>query len=1134
MIKQFKVFAQFILVIMIVAMMPSHLLAAEGKGTTTIELTTGILDNKIKEAEASKSLDESTRQKLVELYQKALTYLEKKESHAANTENFRQTQQKAPAEVKKLQAQLAQEKRSATQAFTIDAQTPLAKLEEQLQRDKTQLIALQTRLSEFNKQLDSLENRPTEARERLIAASRQRETISTESAAAPPSTELAQITQARKWMLQSHSQALSAEIKMLELELLVHQVRMQELGAKRDLAEQQLKVMTAEVRQLEDHINSRRLVEAEKAINQTQAISAELKDKHPVIRGLAEKNLRLGEEIRAKTLLLEQVAAQDDKVRKNSQRIAEEFSTVKQKLQIAGLTQRLGQILAVQRRALPQVATLTRENEAREQEIANSNLLKIQYSEERRNLRDMEAYSKTITSQLSEEELQNTDISIKQLLSNRLELLDKAISTENSYLRAMGELDLAQRQLVGVVKDYDQYLGKRLLWIRSTDPVTPTYFKNLPLEISRFFSLSSWLHTTGNLLNQLVSNPLEAMMVFALAGLVLSRRKFLHLIEISGKKVGRVRTDSFKYTLQAMGWSLLASLPLPLLVLMTGWQLTLVLETDQFSKAVAAGLMRAGFYFLFLQFFIDVLLPGGLADRHFRWSAESVHKLRQELKLLAVLFLPSVFIVIHGFVIERHQQASGLLMLAVLVAIGSITFFLYRILLPQGGVLKATLDSRPQAFFSRIRMAWISLLLIIMISLLISTLMGYMYTAGTLSRDLMYTLWMAFILVIIRGLVIRWLLLVRRKLALQAALERRAAAQAAKQEEEKAEGKFSAINETLEIEEPEVDLATLDAESRSLLNNTLWILAAIGLWFIWSPVLPALGILDTIALWDQTTIVDGVETLAPVTLADLALAMIIGIVTASAAKGLPAILEFVLLQRISISAGSRYTATTLLRYIIYGVGITLFFTILGGKWSQIQWLVAALGVGIGFGLQEIVANFISGLIILFERPIRVGDFVTVGDVSGVVSRIEIRATTITNWDRQELLVPNKEFITNRLLNWSLSDPIIRIKIPIGIAYGSDVALAMKLIKEAAEEHSNVLSEPEPSVTFESFGDNSLALYLVGFLPSIENRIKTITELHQSVNDKFNNAGIVIAFPQRDVHLDTSQPININIQRDTDL
>jgi potassium efflux system protein len=253
--------------------------------------------------------------------------------------------------------------------------------------------------------------------------------------------------------------------------------------------------------------------------------------------------------------------------------------------------------------------------------------------------------------------------------------------------------------------------------------------------------------------------------------------------------------------------------------------------------------------------------------------------------------------------------------------------------------------------------------------------------------------------------------------------------------------------------------------------------------------------------------------------------------TVLAAKRFPAFLEIAVLQRLDMTSGGRYAATTLSSYAIATIGIVIVFNMLGGSWSEIQWLVAALGVGIGFGLQEIVANFISGLVILFERPIRIGDVVTVGDVDGVVTRIRMRATTIRNWDRKELLVPNKEFITSRLLNWSLTDQITRVLIPVGVAYGTDEQKAMLLMAQAAEENERVLADPSSYVTFEGFGDNALVLQLRAFIGSPEHRLVTISELNEAINRKFNDAGIVIAFPQRDVHLDISGPIDIRMRHD---
>jgi len=188
-------------------------------------------------------------------------------------------------------------------------------------------------------------------------------------------------------------------------------------------------------------------------------------------------------------------------------------------------------------------------------------------------------------------------------------------------------------------------------------------------------------------------------------------------------------------------------------------------------------------------------------------------------------------------------------------------------------------------------------------------------------------------------------------------------------------------------------------------------------------------------------------------------------------------------------------------------------------------------VGLGFGLQEIVANFISGLIILFERPIRVGDIVTVGNTDGVVTRIRMRATTIRDFDRKELLVPNKEFISAQLLNWSLSDPVTRILVPVGVAYESDVKKAMDLMLKAARDVRQVLDTPQPKVTFDSFGDNSLLLNLRCFVGSVSDRVQAISDLHMSINESFREAGISIAFPQRDVHLDTTRPLEVRVSRE---
>ena len=223
-----------------------------------------------------------------------------------------------------------------------------------------------------------------------------------------------------------------------------------------------------------------------------------------------------------------------------------------------------------------------------------------------------------------------------------------------------------------------------------------------------------------------------------------------------------------------------------------------------------------------------------------------------------------------------------------------------------------------------------------------------------------------------------------------------------------------------------MDLDSVDQQTRRLLQSGLFVLGVLGTWGIWSDVLPALGILEDITVWTESVTVDGQSVARPVTLADLLLGLVILIVTWIASRNLPGLMEIAILQHLDLQPGGRYTINTLVRYVVVTIGVITVLNVIGWNWSRIQWLVAALSVGLGFGLQEIVANFVSGLIILFERPVRVGDTVTVGNLTGTVSKVRIRATTITDWDRKEIIVPNKAFITDQVINWTLSDPITRI------------------------------------------------------------------------------------------------------------
>jgi len=260
------------------------------------------------------------------------------------------------------------------------------------------------------------------------------------------------------------------------------------------------------------------------------------------------------------------------------------------------------------------------------------------------------------------------------------------------------------------------------------------------------------------------------------------------------------------------------------------------------------------------------------------------------------------------------------------------------------------------------------------------------------------------------------------------------------------------------------------------------------------------------------------------------MAVLFVVMTIIVARNVPGLLEVVILRRLPLDRGVRFAITTICRYILVVVGVILAFSEIGIGWSKVQWLVAAMTVGLGFGLQEIFANFVSGLIILFEQPVRVDDVVTVGDVTGVVTKIKIRATTIRKWDQRELIVPNREFITGRLVNWTLSDKVMRRDFIVGIAYGSDIAKAEETLYKIASANPMVLDSPRPIVLFRGFGNSSLEFELRVYISGIENYVPVWHGINCAIDEAFRNAGIEIAFPQHDLHIrsiKTSIPVDVN-------
>jgi len=631
-----------------------------------------------------------------------------------------------------------------------------------------------------------------------------------------------------------------------------------------------------------------------------------------------------------------------------------------------------------------------------------------------------------------------------------------------------------------------------------------------------------------SLLHQVIHAPVFALLVLVLGALLWWRKRIVVAIPPLRMSVGKPRTDRFSYTLRAFVSTLVAAAALPLLMLVTGWQLKVSSEGTRFSLAVGGAFVLVAVTIFFVRVFRMANIDKGLAASHYRWPTVRVQLLRTELDRLTWIFLPAAMVAMVAIQLDPLNGGWAIGRVAFLVLAGSLSFAFYRLLHPEKGVFAAGSDAKSQRTAQRLR--WLGYLTLVAAPLMLGiiAILGYLLAASTLFGLLLTTAWLLVTVWLLWELARRWLLIARRRLAYEAAVEERRARWAARKEQEEGEEHTQVQAAFLEVEEPEVDLVALSETSEKLLNTVFVFLGVIGLWMVWSDVFSALRVFDGVTLWHHTAVVDGEEPVLPVTLADLGLATVYAIVTVILMKQLPAVLEIILLHSTEMTAPGRYTATTMTNYLIVIAGAVLISTTIGVEWSKLQWLVAALGVGIGFGLQEIVANFISGLIILFERPIRVGDLITVGDASGTVARIRIRATTIRDFEQKELLIPNKELITGRLLNWTLSDAMTRILINVGIAYGSDVDRAMEILLELAREDERVLEEPPPGVVFDRFADSSLNLGFRVYVGTLANRLPVMTDMHRNIHTRFAEEGIGIAFPQRDLHLNTNGPLHVTI------
>jgi len=226
-----------------------------------------------------------------------------------------------------------------------------------------------------------------------------------------------------------------------------------------------------------------------------------------------------------------------------------------------------------------------------------------------------------------------------------------------------------------------------------------------------------------------------------------------------------------------------------------------------------------------------------------------------------------------------------------------------------------------------------------------------------------------------------------------------------------------------------------------------------------------------------------------------------------------------LLAKSRIDIGIRQATGSIVRYVVIAIGFIVIMQTVGIDLSTVTVLAGALGIGVGFGLQTITNNLVSGLILLFERPIKIGDRIEVGQVTGDVVNISVRATTVITNDNIAIIIPNSEFISSTVTNWSYTTRDVRFNFPVGVSYREDPEIVRKLLLEVADSHPGVLKDLKPDVLFQEFGDSSLNLILRVWTRAYTDRPGVLrSELNYAISRKFREHGIEIPYPQRDIHI----------------
>lgn len=979
------------------------------------------------------------------------------------------------------------------------------------------LATRQAQLQEAKKRLSDLEVENTRRSERrkeiavLQASHAQRKADIEKQLTAGPADELPLMTAARQLLQQVKLKSLEAELPAHQWELAKYDseqaVDLPEIrseSARRDAAG-----IENEVETLRQRIDSLRKQEARSNVQKLRDFAASINN--PVLRAAAIRNAELAEENESVVRGIGDTVTEESETNVRLETLIALDKRTRERLERVGLNDAIGLELRKQLSQLPEVRRIQRRSSLRHDTMRGVELKRLEHEDA------LIEYRKSG---------QNADASgsLDRVEADYIATLESLTKNYDTYFLELSELDFSENELIKATTRYRSFIDEHVLWIRSDSVFSWRDLPNCLATLREVLSPSDWSDTFVLIWTDFRSHVWLYLCSLLVLGLLLPAR-FRGRTELTnlGQIAERPSCIQYSVTLRAAALTLTTALAVPVILIFFGWRISSPSIGTSFSIAVSHGLIATGIVLLILDLVRQTCRHNGLAQSHFGWSDRSIALLRRAVTRLKYLMLPFVFLVnaLHEY--EGTHGNNSLERLCFIVTSLFVGWALFSTLHPRRGALLDFFQKNPDSWITKSCWMWFWIFTGFPIALALIAFIGFYYTAFELAWRYWHTVWIAVSLVGFRAMMIRALQLGHRELHIQKAQERRSALN----QETLVPGESPTLENEL------ASLRTINEQAFRILHSGLLLAGVLAIWFLWSGIFPAFNILNQWTLWETTRevavevpLVEGGSKLSTETVVDaitpinVLAGIFLAFVTFTSVRNVPGLIEIIVLQRLPLDASFKFAIAMMTRYVILVVGIVFIFTTVGFTWSKLQWLVAALTVGLGFGLQEIFGNLVSGMIILWEQPIRIGDVVTLDGVTGTVSRIEMRATTISDWDHKEYVVPNKDFVTGRVLNWTRSDRLNRLVIPVGVAYEADVERALQLLIRVAAQHPNVMDDPPPIASFDDFGDSTLNLSLRCFLPDLSQRLGTKTELHVAINREFQAAGIEIAFPQQDLHLRT--------------